>query len=629
MRARLFRTLISALLLTLLMPLSPWGAGPARAAGERTVTLPITLDYPWLRSMLVYQIFNYEGQRSLLTGADGCSRVELSEPRVYPAGDQLGVEVRIKVEAGVRLFGQCVQPVQWEGYLQVHQMIWVEPATWQVRVKTLSSEVFNLQHEPAVVADIIWKLIRGDVYKHLDRFSVDLRPPLDRTREQIPMLFPSGRQAEVERWLDSLRLGGLQVGPNAVTVALLMEVTLAQAAPAPVPAPPDEAGRERLLEYWRSWDALLVHQLLGLQGDPLTPPERDELLSVLVETRHGLLAALGGDTLQRDLVRQQFVWAWSRLAPILRRHLGDQPSPSLLHYLSYFSAADALAALDQLGPTLGLDISREGLLRLAWLVDQGKAADPLAYSWEVKPELRKLLALGPEPAQSRDAEPVKLKKWEGIGSWLDWLVGTAWAAEWERPLRSQLEKWLPPKDDPAPYQKLVLAVMARARDEALEKGGLPPERHALFRLLLPATVWQESCWRQFVVEGDNIKPLRSYNNSSVGILQVNDLVWRGMYDRRSLNWDLAYNAAAGCEILENYLRRYALERSKTARRLDDEALAQAVYAMYNGGPGQLWPFLERLRAGRLLKSDRLFLAKYRKVKKGTSLGLDQCLAPGR
>lgn len=619
----------TAFLLILLTLPALCGAGPAVAAGERTVTLPITLDYPWLRSMLVYQIFNYEGQRSLLTSEDGCSRVELSQPRVYPAGDQLGVEVRIKVEAGVRLFGECVQPVQWEGYLKVRQMIWVEPADWRVQVKTLGSEVFDLQHEPAVVADIIWKLIRGEVYKHLDRFSVDLRPPLDRTREQIPMLFPAGRQAEVERWLDSLRLGGLQVGPNAVTVALLMEVKLAEAAPAPVPPPPDEAGRQRLLEYWRSWDALLVHQLLGLSGNPLTPPERDELLAVLVETRHGLLTALEGDSLQRDLVRQQFVSAWSRLAPILRRHLSDQPSPSLLHYLSYFSAADALAALDQLGPTLGLDISREGLLRLAWLVDEGKAADPLAYSWEVNPELRTLLDLGPAPAKSREAEPVKLKKWEGIQSWLDWLVRPAWAADWEQPPRSQLDKWLPSRDDPSPYRKMVLEVVSRGRDAALTKGGLPQERHELFKLLVPATVWQESCWRQFVVDGNNIKPLRSYNNTSVGIMQVNDLVWRGLYDRRSLNWDLPYNAAAGCEILETYLRRYALERSKTARGLSDDTLAQAVYAMYNGGPGQLWQFLKRLRAGRLLRSDRLFKAKFRKVKTGSTLGLEECLPTGR
>jgi hypothetical protein len=95
-------------------------------------------------------------------------------------------------------------------------------------------------------------------------------------------------------------------------------------------------------------------------GQPLTETEQADLLETLLDARQGFIQSVIENTLGNDLVREQFAWTWKRLATILRSHLVTQPSTSLLKYLSFFTASDALVALDKLGPSLGIDISRDG-----------------------------------------------------------------------------------------------------------------------------------------------------------------------------------------------------------------------------------------------------------------------------
>ena len=45
-------------------------------------------------------------------------------------------------------------------------------------------------------------------------------------------------------------------------------------------------------------------------------------------------------------------------------------------------------------------------------------------------------------------------------------------------------------------------------------------------------------------------------------------------------------------------------------------LARAVYAMYNGGPGQFQEFLKRYKTHTLFASDKLFGEKYAMAKAG-------------
>jgi hypothetical protein len=160
--------------------------------------------------------------------------------------------------------------------------------------------------------------------------------------------------------------------------------------------------------------------------------------------------------------------------------------------------------------------------------------------------------------------------------------------------------------------------------ETLKKNTIPDIYHRLFLQAVSATGWQESCFRQFLEKKGKITYLLSYNNSSVGMMQVNERVWRGLYDLKHLRWNIRYNALAGCEILEQYFTRYALS-NKQASQLDTDTLASALYAMYNSGPGDFQKFLQRSASGKRLFTDNLFQEKYSWIKKDEWNHITKCL----
>jgi hypothetical protein len=108
-------------------------------------------------------------------------------------------------------------------------------------------------------------------------------------------------------------------------------------------------------------------------------------------------------------------------------------------------------------------------------------------------------------------------------------------------------------------------------------------------------------------------------------MQVNERVWRGIYDRNRLRWDIRYNARAGCEIADLYLRRHALPH-KAAAKIGQ--VPGMVYAMYSGGPGQLDNYLARHKGGKLLPSDQGFAEKWTWVDKRDWQQLAKCLGGG-
>ena len=111
-------------------------------------------------------------------------------------------------------------------------------------------------------------------------------------------------------------------------------------------------------------------------------------------------------------------------------------------------------------------------------------------------------------------------------------------------------------------------------------------------------------------------------------MQVNERVWRGIYDEKHLRWDIAYNAAAGCEILSIYLQKYALPKiAELSRenRPDSQTLARIVYAMYYGGPDQFQKVRSRLAEDRPNVMDKLFLEKYQWVRAKRWEKIDICL----
>lgn len=604
-------------------------APPPAKAG--TAVLPLTLDHGFLRSAMIRQFFDTpDGHALAAEDKHGCTKVELWDPRLGAEDGLLKVQVRARVRAGVTILGRCLDPIDWRGQLVLLQEPELEPGTWRLTVTTRASRVLDEKGNPAEVAGVVWRLISTKAKAYLDQFRVDLTPPRREIEGLLPLVYPPERSRQVRRWLSTLRPGPVTVGPGGVVARLLMDVEPPTVTKEPAPPLSDESQRAAFIEYWQNWDTFLVRQMMALGGHDLTQSERDTLLSTLVEQRLGFVRALEDMPSGPDLVRRQFLATWRGLAPIMRRRLLNKPAPNLFSYLAFISASDALATMDKLGPAFNLDISTDGLRRLARLVARGQAPTPWAYSWRVDPNLRRLLGLGPplpEPdmrINPRDFEPrgrQPVSPWPEI-SWLDWLCPRAWAGQASPAGGLDLAPFLPKGPDLTQYMQRVMGVVSNAAARALKQQKLSTAHRRLFGLLAPACVWQESCWRQFVLRGGSPAYLRSYNNTSVGLMQINERVWRGVYQRDYLRWDIRYNARAGCEILMQYLTRYALAQKND---WDGDLLARAVYAMYNGGPNQLPRFLKRVEKGKPYLSDRLFHEKLKMVKDGQPRGVPDCL----
>lgn len=111
------------------------------------------------------------------------------------------------------------------------------------------------------------------------------------------------------------------------------------------------------------------------------------------------------------------------------------------------------------------------------------------------------------------------------------------------------------------YLLVVQKLFSETSDRVLVKSSLAREQQKLFRQIVLATGWQESCWRQFVKNEDKLTPLAS-STGDVGLMQVNRTTWRSLYDVKGLSGDISYNGHAGAEILHQYLTRYVIPKKE-------------------------------------------------------------------
>jgi hypothetical protein len=322
----------------------------------------------------------------------------------------------------------------------------------------------------------------------------------------------------------------------------------------------------------------------------------------------------------QNLVPQLFVSSWRRLAPLMNKALPGMPQPTAATYANFIRVLDNLAAAVPAGSQLGLlQLSPDTLRTTARILDAGGTGDPIAYTLTVDNALRNLLGFGPPiPAtggrRSRLSFPSESQRAALDSFWL----GTALAAE---PASKKLNEWIPDERDLSLYLQAVRNMLASLSDSTGDKGKLAEGLKPLYRQIVYAAAWQESCWRQYVKKGKLKVPLASATGD-LGLMQVNRNTWRSLYDLKSLSGDIEYNGNAGGEILLYYLSRYALRKQEDKQ--PGGHLARATYAAYNGGPGHLTRYRAAKQNPELKKVDEAFWEKFQAVSSGREMDVQSC-----
>jgi hypothetical protein len=625
-------------------------AGAASAA-TRTVTFPLVLDYPILEAALRRDLGMTEGTSLELWGTPGsCHWAVADEIAMTPDAGALRLVVKGSTVVGFRLLWFCLSPIAWQGSLSLVAQP-VVGRDWQLHFETSAVEARDPDGNPSPLTNGALQVARGRIEDRLNAFHYDLGPPADEAKALVRAAASGERGAAALRAIDTLRPIETVAEPDGVRVRIAMDVDEAEAPP---PAP--EGGlSDTEVRAWEDrlnrWDAFLLFVVKTLGIAETDKGVRNELFAILLDGRRDLVDVLRqGPVPGTDPVRNLFLTSWDRLRVQTRRAVRDGVlGDRAFRFVTFLAAGDALAALDQAGPGLGLEISADGLRRLARVVAPERA-DPIAPSEAVDPELQKLFgfqdpaeetaparpattALPPTGAPSTTAPPTSATTAPPTSTTtpaptsttldISWLWSPRTAAAATPPvdlvvLGKRLDRWIPADTELSAYRDAVdqlLATTATHRVDRVDRALRP-----VYRSLVPSVAWQESCWRQFVERNGAVTFLRSATGD-VGIMQVNRRVWRGFFDVKKLEWDMVYNAAAGAEILVQLLGRFGAQEGTT---LADNA-ARATYAAYNGGPSAYARYRSP-KASALGKAiDGLFYDKYKQVAGGVAGDLVLCM----
>jgi hypothetical protein len=588
----------------------------ATPAAAREVRVPLHLDHAFLRRLIIQQVYTGPGQTAqVFADQAGCNLLTLRDPEVDAGGEgRIRVKSRAEARIGAAVGGSCLNVLDWKGKVELLEIAELDPSLAVVRFRIVDSNVYD-EADQKRATGTLWDWVKQHVHPRLEAVTVDLHEPLGEMRAFLPLVLPHEEASRLETLLDSVALADVGAEESGLRVDLRFDVADATPA-APQPEPTLTAEElERWQRNWQSWDAFLTFVVKQAAADTGEEERRRDLLTVLIDARYELAEALAPTAASdEDPVRRLFVDVWPKLGPVLRGLTTNLPGEEALHYLSFLAAGDALRALDELGPGVGVEISADGLRRLARMVAPTSTEDPVSYSLDVDPALRARFGFG---------DPLPIEDDDGA-SWLDWFVSRAWAAE--DPLAgplAKLRRWAPTRADLPVYLPLVRELLGSTSERITTSGKVDDSRHALFRWLLLATAWQESCWRQFIRRDGQVVPIAS-GVGAVGLMQVNQRVWRGFYDLSALRDSIAYNARAGGEILAMYLGDYAVAKGEHKAPGGSDNLARATYAAYNGGPGHLKRYRSKSTKRSLRAIDESFWKKYRAVKEGEELGVAEC-----
>lgn len=604
------------------------------ALSARSLELPITLRQTLLERIISDQLFS-AGATRVRVWDDGrdCNSLELAEPELSLASDHITIRSLAYARVGTAIAGRCLSVADWQGVIEVDQVptLGIEPGTVQFRVT--DSRVLAEDGESAGVVGAVWDWVKQYVQPHFERLQVDINPLLNEIRQVLPLVY-ADQPAPILRVLEGIRLGAVELEHDRLQ--LLLQLSLPPGfidAPEPTGEAPLTAEElARWHQSWQQWDAFLTHFIRQAGEDTVGPELRTELLVVLIEARRDLLPILTQPTHGEVPVAQLFVATWQRLQPLLLELSEQLPAASALNYLTFMTAADMLVALNALEAQTGFTLNADALRRLARMANPAMLVDPLQYSTDVDPELRRVFGFGaPLPHQLPQQIPPQSSLQPtrqtvvgiGTGYMLAVLPLLALQDKHYLDLVEQLNSWVPTLPELDEYLPLVQQLLDRVVGATLNERGLAKKYIDIYRPLVLATAWQESCWRQYVKRDGEVQPIRS-PAGAVGIMQINQHVWRGFYEIDALRHEVGYNALAGAEIVYHYLVDYAIAHGEHKQSGGLDNLARSTYSMYNGGPSHRNRYRRDNTSANLRAIDQSFWEKYQLVQKNDPLVVAEC-----
>jgi len=609
----------------------------------RQIDIPVRLEQGFMQRLLADQVYTEtDDEARVWNDGKECNSLTLSAPELGFENGQIRTKTATQARFGTAIGSTCIPLLNWSGYIEVFQEPLLGAAPGVVEFKVVDSKIYKEDSESQGIFGTLWVWIKKYVHPRFNRLQLNLQPVLDELRGLLGLVFPLDTSG-TRQIMDSVSFGSVEVDADHIELGVRFEVPEYIRSALPVATEPALTHEElmRWEEAWQRWDAFLTSVIKHAGTDTDLHELRSALFAVLLDARQDLLEVLVPSVPDApDPVPALFVKTWEQLAPELRRISEKIPTSSITSYLSFITAGDALAAIQMLEEETGFILTADALRRMARMIAPVETRDPLHYDTEVDPELREVFGFGP-PLAPPEANPSPTETDQLLNQSLPpagplQVVGGMPAAlmlsfmpalivheSAYQVLVNRLNGWVPKinaLNEYLPQMQLLLDLVAQS---TLRKKKLDSQYRELYRPLVLTTAWQESCWRQYIRFKGEIIPIRS-NAGAVGIMQINQHVWRGFYEIEGLQHNVGYNAEAGSEILHHYLVDYAIARGEQNHEGGLDNLMRATYAMYNGGPKHISRYRNENTSSSLRAIDKGFWEKFQKVRSGNTLAVAQC-----
>ncbi len=221
-----------------------------------TVRVPIKLDYPVLRQLMLSQLFNTPDKSvEILHDASGCSNIFLSDPQLGKYQQKLEITTHVRASIATAVFGNCTHLFNWEGDARFLTEPVILPGARSVRLNILSTQLYNPQGQ--LVTGQLWDLASGQLQPLMSRYQIDLSPTIDQLNILLPDILSKRSVAQIKKITDSLRLAAISVAADGIDVAVKFQIDRLPATSEPVAILSAEE-IQQLETKWQMMDAMVT-----------------------------------------------------------------------------------------------------------------------------------------------------------------------------------------------------------------------------------------------------------------------------------------------------------------------------------------------------------------------------------
>jgi hypothetical protein len=334
--------------------------------------LPIQLDYTLVKKAVVSQLFKGEGGAAeVWKDKHKCSFLNLFNPRISGVGGQIKLLNDVQAQFGTSFGGQCIPILAQEGTLETLQQPTISPDQSVLSLPVTKAILYDRKGQRLNI-DKLQDLINKVASPKLAAVKIDLNESRGDMEKTLTGFLPPEKAGEIKQILSTLKFNSAEANDNGIKVKLAFDAPLKKQDPKPE-APFTEAEQKQWQATWQEWDGFLTKTINQAASETKSPELRDTLTEILLDSRSAFQAGLKAQSPQSaDPVRVFFTDTWQKLSPHMHELAKELPEVEALRYLTFIAATDVMYELENLGAPFGLEISSDGLRKLARMVMAGK-----------------------------------------------------------------------------------------------------------------------------------------------------------------------------------------------------------------------------------------------------------------